>query len=182
MLAVPPAAVAPVLARAQRDGLARCYTDVASVKQLPLAAARKLGCDLSTFVPGHPMSGRERSGASRARQHEPTCSLAGPGRSAQRLRRRLSVSMPSRTLASACGGGAGPRSPLPLSMMSGFAYRLSCAASGRRRDGGTVPRCTEPHKRWPWPGRLRDVTRVAASSDPALWTEILVANSLAPCR
>ncbi len=67
LLAVPPAAVAPTLAAAQRQNLARWYTDVASVKGFPLAQARALGCDLASFVPGHPLSGRERSGPAAAR-------------------------------------------------------------------------------------------------------------------
>jgi prephenate dehydrogenase len=67
VLAVPPAAVAQELRAAQSRGLARCYTDVASVKALPLAAARELGCDLASYVPGHPLSGRERSGPAAAR-------------------------------------------------------------------------------------------------------------------
>src|SRR5207244_4852099 len=67
VLAMPPAAVAPALAAAQQRGLARCYTDVASVKELPLARARELGCDLASFVPGHPLAGRERSGPAAAR-------------------------------------------------------------------------------------------------------------------
>ena len=42
VIAVPPAAVAATLAAAQARGrLARCYTDVASVKQLPVAQARE---------------------------------------------------------------------------------------------------------------------------------------------
>jgi prephenate dehydrogenase len=67
VLAVPPAAVAPELRAAQARGLAACYTDVASVKALPLATARELGCDLASYVPGHPLSGRERSGPAAAR-------------------------------------------------------------------------------------------------------------------
>src|SRR6266536_2924189 len=67
VLAMPPAAVAPALAAAQQRGLARRYTDVASVKELPLARARELGCDLASFVPGHPLAGRERSGPAAAR-------------------------------------------------------------------------------------------------------------------
>ena len=67
VLAVPPDAVAPVLAAAQAAGLAACYTDVASVKARPLAAARALGCDLARYVPGHPLAGRERSGPAAAR-------------------------------------------------------------------------------------------------------------------
>jgi prephenate dehydrogenase len=66
ILAVPPAVVGPALAAAQRRALAACYTDVASVKVLPLRSARQLGCDLTTFVPARSPPG-------------PTCSRAGPG-------------------------------------------------------------------------------------------------------
>jgi prephenate dehydrogenase len=67
LIAVPPAGVATVLASAQKAGLARYYTDVASVKALPLARARDAGCDISSYVPGHPLAGRERSGPAAAR-------------------------------------------------------------------------------------------------------------------
>jgi len=67
LIAVPPAEVAAVLTAAQRAGLAHCYTDVASVKALPLARARDAGCDISRYLPGHPLAGRERSGPAAAR-------------------------------------------------------------------------------------------------------------------
>jgi prephenate dehydrogenase len=67
VVAVPPASVAPVLAAAQRAGLARWYTDVASIKAQPLAQARAAGCDITRYVPGHPLAGRERSGPAAAR-------------------------------------------------------------------------------------------------------------------
>jgi prephenate dehydrogenase len=67
LIAVPPAAVAAALASAQKAGVARYYTDVASVKALPLARARDAGCDISSYVPGHPLAGRERSGPAAAR-------------------------------------------------------------------------------------------------------------------
>ena len=67
LLAVPPGAVATTLASAQTPGIAHWYTDVASVKSLPLAQAQAMGCDLASFVPGHPLSGRERSGPAAAR-------------------------------------------------------------------------------------------------------------------
>jgi prephenate dehydrogenase len=67
LIAVPPASVAPVLAAAQQAGLATCYTDVASVKAQPLARARDAGCDITRYVPGHPLAGRERSGPAAAR-------------------------------------------------------------------------------------------------------------------
>jgi prephenate dehydrogenase len=67
LIAVPPAEVAGVLATVQRAGLAHYYTDVASVKALPLVQARDAGCDISRYVPGHPLAGRERSGPAAAR-------------------------------------------------------------------------------------------------------------------
>src|SRR5690606_42163129 len=58
VLAVPPAAVAVTLLDAQKRGLATAYTDVASVKALPLRQAAELGCDMTTFGGGHPLAGR----------------------------------------------------------------------------------------------------------------------------
>ena len=62
VLAVPQAAVRTELSFAEQRAVADFYTDVASVKVLPAAQARSLGCDLVTYVPGHPMAGRERRG------------------------------------------------------------------------------------------------------------------------
>src|SRR5260370_40625414 len=67
VIAVPPAAVAPTLAEAQTRNLAHFYTDVASVKQLPVARARNQGCDLTRYVPGHPLAGRGKHGPAAAR-------------------------------------------------------------------------------------------------------------------
>ncbi|MBC6462397.1 prephenate dehydrogenase/arogenate dehydrogenase family protein, partial [Actinomadura sp. HBU206391] len=67
VLAVPVAAVGATLRAAQKRGLARVYTDVASVKARPVLDAMELGCDLRSFVPGHPLAGRERSGPAAAR-------------------------------------------------------------------------------------------------------------------
>src|SRR5246127_5869573 len=62
VLAMPPAVVGRELAYAQECAVADAYTDVASVKVLPARPARALGCDLETYVPGHPLAGRERHG------------------------------------------------------------------------------------------------------------------------
>jgi prephenate dehydrogenase len=67
VIAVPPAAVAATLLDAQKRDLARVYTDVASVKARPLREAAELGCDLTRYVAGHPLAGRERSGPAAAR-------------------------------------------------------------------------------------------------------------------
>ena len=67
VLAMPPEAVAETLSLAQENAVAQVYTDVASVKALPAARARALGCDLGSYVPGHPLAGRERHGPAAAR-------------------------------------------------------------------------------------------------------------------
>ena len=67
VIAAPPSAIPRVLRRIQDDGLAHVYTDAASVKASVSAAAEDLGCDLATFVPGHPMGGREKRGPGAAR-------------------------------------------------------------------------------------------------------------------
>lgn len=66
VLAVPPGRIPAVLAEKQAAGLAVHYTDVGSVKATVLAQAEGLGCDLTTFVGGHPMAGGERSGPDHA--------------------------------------------------------------------------------------------------------------------
>ena len=63
VLAVPPAVVASELAAAQGRGLARCYTDVASVKELPVRLARRAEL--------RPRQLRARSPAVRARAVRP---------------------------------------------------------------------------------------------------------------
>lgn len=67
VIATPPSAVAAVLRDAQERRLGTVYTDVASAKARILAEARRIGCDLSGYVPGHPMAGRELPGPRAAR-------------------------------------------------------------------------------------------------------------------
>lgn len=62
IIAVPPAHVATVLATALRDGIARGYLDVASVKGGPRRELEALGLDLTPYIGTHPMAGKERSG------------------------------------------------------------------------------------------------------------------------
>jgi prephenate dehydrogenase len=67
VIAVPPVQVAAVLAAQQKNGLARVYTDVASVKRRVEDEAQTLACDMACFVGGHPLAGRELSGPLAAR-------------------------------------------------------------------------------------------------------------------
>ncbi|MEU8266679.1 prephenate dehydrogenase [Sphaerisporangium sp. NPDC049002] len=67
VIATPPSTVVDVLLDAQARGLGAVYTDVASTKARIVADAERAGCDLTTYVPGHPMGGRELSGPFAAR-------------------------------------------------------------------------------------------------------------------
>ncbi|HXP19572.1 MAG TPA: prephenate dehydrogenase [Streptosporangiaceae bacterium] len=174
VLAVPPAAVAPSLAAAQRRGLARCYTDVASVKELPLRGARDLGCDLTTFAGGHPMSGRERSGPAAARADlfagRPWAICPAPETSPACV---AAVA----DLARACGALPAEMRPdehdQSVALVSHLPHLVAAAVAALCEDapGGALALAG--------PG-LRDVTRIAGG-DAGLWTEILAANA-APVR
>jgi len=170
VLAVPPAAVATELQAAQARRLARSYTDVASVKELPLAGARALGCDLSSYVPGHPLSGRERSGPAAAKADlfagRPWVLCPQPDNDQETI---LLVT----GLAEACGAvpvSAGTAehdqwvalvSHAPHVVAASMAARLEPAPANALALAGQG---------------LRDVTRIAAS-DAGMWIQILTANA-----
>jgi prephenate dehydrogenase len=172
VVAVPPGFVASTLADAQRRGLARAYTDVASVKAGPQREAVGQGIDPASYIGGHPLAGRERSGPLMARADlfegrpwvlTPT---ADTGRDA--LNRALE-------LISLCGAvpvvmdaadhdrAVALISHAPHLVSSLMAARLENASEDAARVAGTG---------------VRDVTRIAAG-DPALWEEILTANAAA---
>jgi prephenate dehydrogenase len=170
VLAVPPQAVAPTLARAQAAGLARWYTDVASVKTLPVRQARAAGCDMTSFVPGHPLSGRERSGPAAARADlflgrpwvicpdppVPAAGLAAIGALA-----RTCGAEPAEVSAAEHDRWVALVSHAPHVLSAAMAARLADASDGALSLAGQG---------------LRDVTRIAAG-DTGLWTQILAANA-----
>jgi prephenate dehydrogenase len=170
VIAVPPETVAATLATAQARGLANCYTDVASVKQLPVAQARAAGCDMTSYVPGHPLAGREKSGPAAARADlflGRTWALCpGPETSAGALEMvtaliRACGGVPMRTDAATHDRWVALTSHAPHVVAAAMAARLEDAqpeALGLAGQG------------------LRDVTRIAAG-DSALWTQILTANA-----
>jgi prephenate dehydrogenase len=170
VLAVPPQAVAPTLARAQEAGLARWYTDVASVKALPVRQARAAGCDMATFVPGHPLSGRERSGPAAARADlflgRPWVICPGPPVPAEGL---AAIGALART----CGAEPAEVSVAEhdrwVALVSHAPHVLSAAMAARLADAsdGALSLAGQG---------LRDVTRIAAG-DTGLWTQILTANA-----
>jgi len=170
VLAVPPAAVADELKAAQSRRLARCYTDVASVKELPLARARALGCDLSSYVPGHPLSGRERSGPAAAKADlfvgRPWVLCPQPENDEKTL---LLVT----ELARACGAVPIPAQAAEhdqwVALVSHAPHVVAAAMAARLEQA--------PENALALAGQgLRDVTRIAASG-AEMWLQILTANA-----
>ncbi len=170
VLAVPPSAVASELCAAQARDLARAYTDVASVKELPLAAARELGCDLASYVPGHPLSGRERSGPAAARAD---LFVGRPWVLCFQSANEEQTIFLVTGLAQACGA-------LPVAVSAAehdqwvalvsHAPHVVAAAMAARLESA-------PESALALAGQgLRDVTRIAASG-AGMWLQILAANA-----
>lgn len=170
VIAVPPAYVASELLELQRRGVARFYTDVASVKAEPIQRAAQIGCDLSTYVASHPLAGREKSGPGAARADLflgrpwalcPT-GEADPEAKATVLRLvELCGANPVEVDADEHDQAVAVVSHAPHVTASAVAARLAEAtdvALGLAGQG------------------VRDVTRIAGS-DPGLWLGILSGNA-----
>lgn len=172
VLAMPPALVGEELSFAQECAVADLYTDVASVKVLPVARARTLGCDLESFVPGHPLAGRERHGPAAAQadlflgRTWALCPLPETSPHAVDVVTALVVAAgadPVVTDAATHDRWVALVSHAPHLVATAMAARLAPAdipGDALRLSGQG----------------LRDVTRVAAG-DSALWTQILSANA-----
>ena len=170
VIAVPPDTVAATLAAAQRRGLARWYTDVASVKQLPVAQARAAGCDMTSYVPGHPLAGREKHGPAAARADlflGRTWALCpGPDTAAAAVDAvtelvRACGAVPMRADPAAHDRWVALISHAPHVVAAAMAARLEPAPAQALDLAGQG---------------LRDVTRIAAG-DTGLWIQILAANA-----
>jgi prephenate dehydrogenase len=171
VLAMPPAAVAASLAFAQEYGVADVYTDVASVKGLPVQRARELGCDLTSYVPGHPLAGRERHGPAAARadlflgRTWALCPLA-----------ETSVAAVEAVTSLVLACGADPVTTDAdthdrwVALISHAPHLVAAAMAARLAPSAVSVDALKLAGQG-----LRDVTRVAAG-DSALWTEILLAN------
>ena len=172
VLAMPPAVVGEMLGHAQDCAVAEWYTDVASVKALPVAQARRLGCDLGTYVPSHPLAGRERHGPAAAQadlflgRTWALCPL--PETSADAVAAVTS-------LAVACGAVPVTTDPEThdrwVALVSHAPHLVAVAMAARLAPSSV------PADALGLAGQgLRDVTRIAAG-DSALWTQILTANA-----
>jgi prephenate dehydrogenase len=172
VLAMPPAVVGRELAFAQECAVADVYTDVASVKVLPARQARDLGCDLESYVPAHPLAGREKQGPAAARadlflgRTWALCPLSETSPDAVAAVTGLAV---------ACGADpvvTDPETHDRWVALVSHAPHLVAVAMAARLAPSSVPAGA---LKLAGQG-LRDVTRIAAG-DSALWTQILSANA-----
>jgi prephenate dehydrogenase len=148
------------------------YTDVASVNGLPVAQARALGCDLETYVPSHPLAGRERQGPAAAQadlflgRTWALCPLPETSPDAVAAVTALAV---------ACGAVPVTTDPEThdrwVALVSHAPHLVAVAMAARLAPSAV------PGDALKLAGQgLRDVTRIAAG-DTALWTQILSANA-----
>jgi prephenate dehydrogenase len=170
VLAVPPAAVAATLLDAQNRDLARVYTDVASVKVRPLREAAELGCDLSSFVAGHPLAGSERSGPAAARGD---LFLGRPWALCPTSETTPSAIAAVAALAEACGAQIvvldAAEHDKAVALVSHGPHVAAAAVAARLEAA--------PETALGLAGQgVRDVTRIA-DGDPGLWIGILSSNA-----
>ena len=170
VIAVPPNIVAERLAELQKQGVARAYTDVASVKVDPIADTERLGCDQACFVPGHPLAGRERSGPAAARadlfRGRPWALCPSPATETGAIEL-------VRELVSLCGaqavivGADDHDSAVALVSHAPHVVASAVAASLAGGDDAALGMAGQG---------LRDMTRIAAGN-PLLWQAILAGNT-----
>jgi prephenate dehydrogenase len=170
VVATPPDVTAGVVAAELAAHPRATVTDVASVKSGVAARLAEDGADLSRYVGGHPLAGRERSGAVAARADlflgrpwvvcPTTCSA---------VERTDAV----RSLVHALGGTpvtmAADEHDAAVALVSHLPQVASSLVAARLQDA------PEPAVGLAGQG-LRDLTRIAGS-DPTLWAQILTANA-----
>ncbi|WP_254812879.1 prephenate dehydrogenase [Streptomyces cavourensis] len=169
VIAVPPAHTATVLATAMRDGAARGYLDVASVKGGPRRELEALGLDLTPYIGTHPMAGKERSGplAATADLFEGRPWVLTPTRDTDTEVLNLALELVAlcRAVPVVMDADAHDRA---VALVSHTPQLISSMVAARleEADESAVRLCGQG---------IRDVTRIAAS-DPRMWVEILSAN------
>ena len=170
VVCVPPDVTAATVAAELASYPRALVVDVASVKQAPLEELREMGADVSRYIGTHPMAGRERGGAISGRADlfvgRPWV-IAGHdgisyGRAAAVEDMILDLGgIPLEQSVAEHDANVALISHAPQLVASLLAARLTSgepSALGLAGQG------------------LRDVTRIA-SSDPALWVQILGANA-----
>lgn len=170
VVAAPPDVTADVVLAELAAHPEATVTDVASVKSGILDAVADAGGDLSRYVGGHPMAGRERSGPVAARGDlfigRPWVVSAGGKAAGERvdLVRRLALALGAVPVV------MGPAEhDAAVAAVSHVPQVAASLVAARLRDvpDGAVALAGQG---------LRDVTRIAGS-DPLLWAQILSANA-----
>ncbi|MBK8462896.1 MAG: prephenate dehydrogenase [Nigerium sp.] len=169
VVAVPPNALADVIAEALERYPHATVTDVGSVKGVPLAALRTRGLDLARYCGSHPMAGSQKAGpltASGSLFVDRTWVITPHDTSAAQ-----SV-LVVRKLAELCGArlitmGAQHHDEA-VGQVSHVPQLMSALVAGGLLD---LP---AEHLKLAGQG-VRDVTRIAAG-DPKLWRQIIAAN------
>ncbi|MEW2621454.1 prephenate dehydrogenase [Streptomyces sp. NPDC048106] len=172
VIAVPPQYVAAALREHQQRALAHDFTDAASVKEQVQQEAARTGCDLTRFVGGHPMGGREQSGplaASADLFHgRPWVLTPAPQTRAQTVER-------ARKLAELCGARpvmmTQAEHDQAVALVSHTPHLVSSLLAARLLHG-------EQSQLGISGQGLRDVTRLAGGR-VELWTDILCTNAVA---
>ena len=168
--ATPPESIASVLIPLQKLYVNATFSDLGSVKSQPQRDLETAGGDASRFVGGHPLAGRERSGAGAARadlfEGRPwvlTPSTSSTPLALERARRAAVL----------CGAQVVTMTPTrhdeAVALVSHVPQLMATltAAQLESADRDLVDLSGQG---------IRDVTRVAAS-DPRLWTQILASNA-----
>ncbi|MEO8262259.1 MAG: prephenate dehydrogenase [Pseudolysinimonas sp.] len=172
VVAVPPDVTADVVAAELDRYPDALVTDVASVKVAPLEELRARGADLSRYLGTHPMAGRERGGAVSARAD---LFIGRPwilaGHDAITYRRAAAIEHLILDLGAVPIEMDAADHDRSVALVSHAPQLVASMLASRLRDGSGAALGLAGQG-------LRDTTRIA-SSDPALWVQILGANAAA---
>ncbi|MBB5077284.1 prephenate dehydrogenase [Nonomuraea endophytica] len=170
IIAVPPDHVATELRGLQRREAARFYTDVSSVKAMPIARAVELGCDMGAYVASHPMAGREKAGPGAARAD---LFLGRPWALCATEATRPEAKRAVLELIELCGANpvevSAEEHDRAVALVSHAPHVAASAVAARLSDASDVALGLAGQG-------VRDVTRIAGS-DPGLWLGILSGNA-----
>jgi prephenate dehydrogenase len=170
LVAVPPASTARVIAASLHSYVNATVSDVASTKTQLQSEVEKTDADVSRFVPGHPLAGREVSGAAAARADLFADRVWALTPSARTDPQRVAQVA---GLVESLGAVVVLTSPEEHDRAVALTSHTPQVVASLVAAG--LDPLGEADVRLSGQG-LRDVTRLAAS-DPDLWTEILTSNA-----
>jgi prephenate dehydrogenase len=171
LVCAPPSSIAENVHRLQQIYVSATFSDVASAKTEVLLDIDAFGCDLSRFVGGHPLAGREKSGPSAAQADLfdgrpwvlcPTPETSVASLAAVKAVVRSCGASPIVTSWEEHDRAVALVSHLPQVLASAMAAQLGAADEISMALAGQG---------------LRDMIRIAGS-DPALWDQILASNAV----